>query len=106
MSLVVKCQCGMILEYDIRSPGLIVVHQCRDCQQRIEDKVSYTTGNASPVGDVLIPGQEPKGSGPGTNEFDGYTKRIMRTQKSKLTGPLLGGGDDDNDPRNPRDRRL
>jgi len=107
MSLVVKCMCGMILDFDIRSPGLIVVRPCEDCRQRIEDKKGYTVGaGVSAEIDAVLPGQMAHGEGPGENKHEEFVGRVMKTRKSLETGSLLGGGNDDNDPKNPIDRRL
>ena len=105
MSLVLKCQCGMILKYDIRSPGLVVVAPCEDCRQRMEDLLAPTVAGAgvSAVDSVKLPGDAVEG--PVENAVDELFTRVERMRKANQTA-YISGGDDDNDPKNPVDRRL
>ena len=111
MSLVLKCQCGQILKFEIANPGLMRVKPCERCLQKVQEWMpAQVRGWEDPTDAIdseqTLPGyKQDINNGPGTAEFDEQIARELKMQRASRTDNV-GFGDDDNDPRNPVDRRL
>jgi len=98
MGLKLKCNvCGLFLDFDIQNSLLILVKPCEDCKMQNEEPVAIQSAKfPGEPDDVLEKGLQVQG--PSDIALTELTARVKDTREG------VDGTNDDNDPKNVRNR--